>query len=1269
VDALGVRDDVHDFGWILWELLTAAPPEPGSMAPTGGRPERGAAPSLVGRTGDVPEGLDAVLARATDPAGGYSTIAELVLGWRAAVGRPDGVLSPVTSDERRVVDSARRLAARRLAEATAAGINPYKGLRPFDEADAAGFFGRDAVADELAEWVAHHRLVTVVGPSGSGKSSLVRAGLMPRLRATGSTVAAMVPGQDPVAALRQALSELSSRRGRNTDVLAWIRHVVAACGPLVVVIDQFEECWSRGDVDRRAAFIADLARLVDSDLDVRFVATIRADVFDRPLEEPRLGTHVGSGAFVIASMSPAQLADAITLPAARAGISVNDAVVADLVTDAVNQPGSLPLLQFTLAEMYDRRVDGRIGPDALAAVGGMAGSIGRRAEDVHASLDASAQEDAHLLFSRLVIPGEAAPDTRRRARLSELPAGARAVADRYADARLLVTDRDQVTREPTVEIAHEALLTRWSRLAGWVDADRTWLAQLQHLAASARAWDERGRPPADLYRGSRLEAAIESIDAGRDVTDSERDFVEAGGDARDSEVRSARRTARRLRRLLVGVGVLLVLAIVAGTLAYVGQQRARDEERDAAHRALVSDSTALRSSDRDLAALLAVEAHRLDPSPATESALFGTFTAVPGLERTVHPGVEHEGGAVLIDDETMAVQRITGGARVIDIATGEVKYSLTMLDGGADSYITWLDATPDGRYLAMAWRAEDRGVLNVFDLATQRARFENVDVPYAMGNVAISPDGSLVAIGGGADARADVYDAATGELLVELDPIPRPEDAVLVVNTVALAFRSDDELIVTSQTGTIRIVDPTTGRELKRFQGDRETAEAFLLLSGDANSMVTLGWHGINRYDLVSGEALWPRPLLGDPAETGRTCTLGLAERLGVALCGQDDGVVRAIDLDTGVLGSTDIGPRAGRICSLMDTPDGSQLVATVCESNEYIVWRLDGGGAVSRAILSEDQLAQDESVTRLVDVATRTAEPLPGIFAPVPTGDPSVVVARFDDGRGTASTGLYDLTTRTAASPTFDLDFEPFGALEVDGSFYVWGDENGDVAEFLGHVAAVGPDGRIRFEVAAPFTSYLYVAATDADHVVVVKCEKRTDCVLQRLDPATGAPVGEPSEDEAGYSRVVATPGLLIALTGAGQIRVIDPETLLPVGAPLPRIPGGAESLSLSDDGRRLLVLGQDAAFRVYDVPSRTQLGGPVTVGDFASGAALRGDGLEAAVGTDHGIVLWDLDAAHWIDGACAVAGRNLTRAEWDQYIGDLASYRTTCSEYAPAE
>ena len=641
---------------MLWELLTGAPPRTSA---------NGTAPSLVGRV-VAPEGLDAVLAMATDPAGGYATVAELLLGWRAAVGRPEGVLSPVTSSDRRAVDSMRRSAAHQLVLATAAGVNPYKGLRPFDEADAAAFYGREAVVDALVEAVSAHRLVTVVGASGSGKSSVVRAGLIPRLRDAGHTVVTMVPGDDPVAALRQALSEVSSRRGRAPELTVLIGHVVAACGPLVVVIDQLEECWTRSTDERRGDFIDVIARLADGGPDVRFVATIRADVFDRPLQDPRLGMHIGSSVFVLASMSPAQLGDAITLPAVRAGVTVDEAVVADLVTEAAAQPGSLPLLQFTLAELYDRRLDGRIGPDALMAIGGMAGSIGRRAEEVYLSLDEQAQADTQALFSRLVTPGDGIPDTRRRAGLSELSDGARMVADRYVAARLLVSDRDQATREPTVEVAHEALLSRWARLAGWIDADRRWLLQLQHLAAAATAWNERDRPEADLYRGARLETAIEALDAdGRAVTDLEREFVDAGRDARDSELHAARRTARRLRRSLVGVGALLVVALVAGGLAFVAQRRANREEREADHRALVSNSTALRGNKRELAALLAVEAHRLAPSAATESALFGTFTGTMGLIATVPSG--RGTGSIMVDNETIAVSETSGTVHIVDV--------------------------------------------------------------------------------------------------------------------------------------------------------------------------------------------------------------------------------------------------------------------------------------------------------------------------------------------------------------------------------------------------------------------------------------------------------------------------------------------------------------------------------------------------------------------------------------------------------------------------
>ena len=326
-----------------------------------------------------------MLARATAAEGGYDSVAELILGWRAAVGRPEGVLSPVGSSERRAADEARRRDARRLVQETAAAANPYVGLRAFGEADAARFFGRGALVDALADIVGRRSLVTVVGASGSGKSSLVAAGLGPRLRAAGRTVVTMVPGGDPVESLRTALGEVSTEAP--PDDLAAALAAIAARDPLVVVVDQMEECWTRCRPDRRDEFL-DLIALAATLDDVRVVTTIRADLFDRPLQHPTIGSLVGDGAFVVTPLSPAELADAVARPAARAGVSFDDGIAERLVIEAAGHAGSLPLLQFTLAELYSHRVDGHIGVDALEAVGGMAGAIGRRAEEIYASLDA-----------------------------------------------------------------------------------------------------------------------------------------------------------------------------------------------------------------------------------------------------------------------------------------------------------------------------------------------------------------------------------------------------------------------------------------------------------------------------------------------------------------------------------------------------------------------------------------------------------------------------------------------------------------------------------------------------------------------------------------------------------------------------------------------------------------------------------------------------------------------------------------------------------------
>ena len=341
LDDGGERRDVRDLAWVVWELLAGHRPPSGPWTSSSlhhGNP--GTTPSLVGRVDPVPDGLDAVLTRATSPGEGYSSVAEFVLAWRAATGRVDGQLSPITSSGRRAVDSERRHAARALALTAAAGVNPYRGLQAFDEADAASFHGRATVVDELIEHLSTSRFVTVVGASGSGKSSVVRAGLLPRLRAHDVVVVTMVPGDDPLGALRSALTEVatvSDLDGTGVTVDT-IDDVARHFGSVVVVIDQFEECWTRASVDDREAFVDVVSRAVDDvSVDVRFVATMRADLFDRPLEHPRLGPLVAAGAHVLTPLSPTELDEAIVLPAARAQVRFDDGVLADLIAEAVDE--------------------------------------------------------------------------------------------------------------------------------------------------------------------------------------------------------------------------------------------------------------------------------------------------------------------------------------------------------------------------------------------------------------------------------------------------------------------------------------------------------------------------------------------------------------------------------------------------------------------------------------------------------------------------------------------------------------------------------------------------------------------------------------------------------------------------------------------------------------------------------------------------------------------------------------------------------------------
>ena len=535
--------------------------------------------------------------------------------------------------------------------------NPYKGLRAFEEADAADFFGREALIQHLVERLSQSRFLAVVGPSGSGKSSVVRAGLVPALRQgalDGSEtwpIVQMLPGAYPFEELEAALLQVADNpppslieqleEGERGLLRALKRILPDGDAEILVVLDQLEEIFTLvEDEQRRKDFLAILERAVsDPRSRVRIVATLRADFYDRPLLYSGFADLLRDYVEAVVPLTPDAFERAISAPAERSAVALESGLLSEMIADVANEPGALPLLQYALTELYERREGNVLTRDAYRAIGGVSGALAGRAEELYSELKDSAQEAARQLFLRLITLGEGAEDTRRRVDRAELGAievdqDALAEAiDTFGTSRLLSFDRDPRTGTPTIEVAHEALLREWARLRLWIDAAREDIRVHRRLSAGAHDWDESNRDASFLVRGSQL-AQIDAFatDSPIALTELERDFVNSSRAQSTSEILRQQRANRRLKTLLVGAAALLLLALVAGVVALLQRQSAKHEASVALARELGAKAVSEPRIDR--AMLLAREAVNLDRSPQTEGTLLATLLRSPSAIAT-----------------------------------------------------------------------------------------------------------------------------------------------------------------------------------------------------------------------------------------------------------------------------------------------------------------------------------------------------------------------------------------------------------------------------------------------------------------------------------------------------------------------------------------------------------------------------------------------------------------------------------------------------------
>jgi DNA-binding SARP family transcriptional activator/class 3 adenylate cyclase/ABC-type glycerol-3-phosphate transport system substrate-binding protein len=542
----------------------------------------------------------------------------------------------------------------RTAERETEERNPYKGLHAFAEADADDFFGRDALVDRLvarmAESVDGSRFLAVVGPSGSGKSSVVRAGLIPTLRAgalPGSDrwfYVEMLPGGHPMEELEAALQriavdpphgmlELLERSERGLAQLV-DRLLPDDGSELVLVVDQLEEVFTMVEEEQtRDRFLQSLvAATQERGSRLRIVVTLRADFYDRPLSFPGLAELMRTRMETVTPLTAEELERAIGGPAGRVGVVPELALVAEMVADVSDRPGALPLLQYALTELFERRRGRALTLETYREIGGVSGALARRAEELYEGMSEPEREAAKQLFLRLVIAGEGAPDTRRlvpRTELLSIEVDRRAmerVIDTFGRHRLLSFDRDPSTRGPTVEVAHEALLRSWDRLRIWIDGAQDDLRQHRRLSGAAADWEGSGRDPSLLLRGRRLEE-LRSWEGSTELALSrdEREYLAASARERDRELdedRARGERERALERRSVGrlrtlVAVLTVAVLVAAGLTAVAANRTREAERRS-DQARVSGLTGAALSrlgvDPELSVVLALHAVALSAS-------------------------------------------------------------------------------------------------------------------------------------------------------------------------------------------------------------------------------------------------------------------------------------------------------------------------------------------------------------------------------------------------------------------------------------------------------------------------------------------------------------------------------------------------------------------------------------------------------------------------------------------------------------------------------
>jgi len=1199
------------------------------------------------------------------------------------------------------------------------GRCPYKGLDVFEEEDAELFFGREKLVEDLVGRVKDSRTVFITGPSGSGKSSLARAGLIHALKqgavkelhSDGWLYSTMKPGREPINTLARTVAGLvmstnaedEIRAKALTDKTIFARWCEIALKDrsdkrIVLFIDQFEEVFTQiSREEERVAFLNLLtyAASVENGRVILLFA-MRSDFVSNCATYPKLNALLNQQFVQIGAMQVDELVSAIAQPALRVGLRIDPDLIAQIINDMEGEPGSLPLMQFALKDLFDSQQEKggviALTLDDYLQRGGIRKSLERHADKTFTEFNAEEQELTRSIFSGLIEIGRGVQDTRRTANFDELvPANTKSneiesIVRKLADARLITTD--EIGGKDTVTISHEKLIDAWPWLKKLVNENRDVIALQNEIAIDAKEWNDHKRDASYLYTGARLVNAREKLKTKKLVLSGiAQEFIQAG-----------RARQRRGQLALIGsilfIIVSLILAVVvfrtqsntneqlaqrnaeiaseaqaASTAAVNSANSAATAQANAEKQAfnarlgeLAAQTVALREKQPILSLLMGIETFNQQDNLRTRSALIDNVNINPQVRQYLNG---HTNTVVSVafspDGKTIASGSYDGTIILWDVANGQPIGNLIQASKG---FIRSIAFSPDGKTIASG--GDDNAVI-LWDVETRRP----IGLPLighsnTVYNLAYSPDGKMLATGS-FDNTVILWDVETQKIIGE--PLTGHTNQVYCV-----AFSPDGKLLASGGVDNTIILwdvetqqpigDPLTGHS-QRVTSVAFSPDGKMLASGSYDSTIIL-------WDVQSRQALG-QPLRRH-SNSVRSVTFSPDGKL--LASGSYDHTIILWDVETHQPISQPFTGHSDDVKNVAFSPDGSML-ASGSDDTTIILWnvqqnlpigyRIEGDlDMVLSVALSPDgktiASGSNDSTITLWDLEKRKpiGQPLVG------HSDRVYSVAFSPDGKILASGSydktiiLWDVETRqpiggplkghsgVVTSVAFSPDGKTLASSSVDKTIILW-------------------DVQTRQQLGQPLAKHseaIWGVAFNPDGKSLASSSFDNTIILWNIE--THQPIGSPliGHTDSVYSVAFSPDGKTLA-SGSFDNTIIlwDVETHMPLGQPLKGHTDKIYSLAFSQGSKTLASGSYDDTIILWDMETHQPIGEPLYGHtSTVSSMVFTSDSKSLISGSlDKTLIIWDLDPKSWIQKICQRANRNFTRAEWLQYF-DSEEYHATC-------